>query len=310
MSLKEKLGETAMDLVKNENVQNKTVDMLGMLFPYIGLRKKAVDLYIDEIENSNLSTDAKVVALLNAKKNFKKMQNQSKVVEIAEENAKDGTNFTESSGVSQEWFDRFMEAASFVSSEEMQLVWGRILANEFEEPGCNPPNMIRILSEFTPAYARAFRTLCSMRAMVIDIDEKGKIESVQWSGIIIYRENEEYMRKLGITFEVLSELETLGVIKFNSVTGYCLTDMKGKKVLLHLNGDVIETGSCPEQIFPVGNVLFTSAGEALSTITEQYMVEGYEELIRKYLESHNIFVKENCSYNILLDGDNVQVKQK
>lgn len=31
MGLEEKLGETALDLVKNENVQNKVADLFGML---------------------------------------------------------------------------------------------------------------------------------------------------------------------------------------------------------------------------------------------------------------------------------------
>ena len=68
MSLEKKLGETALDLVKNENVQNKVADLLGMLFPYVAIKKKAVDLYIEVIENSDLSAGAKVISLLNAKK--------------------------------------------------------------------------------------------------------------------------------------------------------------------------------------------------------------------------------------------------
>lgn len=174
MGLEEKLGETALDLVKNENVQNKVADLFGMLFPYAGIKKKAVDMYIEEIENSDLSTEAKMISLLNAKKTLKKIKNQKNIAEIAKENAKEGTDFSEKSGVSEEWFDRFMESASYVSSEEMQLVWGKILANEFEQPGCTPRNMTRILSEFTQDYAKAFRTLCSMRVLLISVngDEK------------------------------------------------------------------------------------------------------------------------------------------
>ncbi|MDE7251595.1 MAG: DUF2806 domain-containing protein [Acetatifactor sp.] len=48
------------------------------------------------------------------------------MAEIAKEKAKEGTDFSEKSGVSEEWFDRFKESASFVSSEEMQLVWGKM----------------------------------------------------------------------------------------------------------------------------------------------------------------------------------------
>ena len=62
MGLEEKLGETALDLVKNENVQNKVADLFGMLFPYAGIKKKAVDMYIKEIENSDISTEAKMIS--------------------------------------------------------------------------------------------------------------------------------------------------------------------------------------------------------------------------------------------------------
>ena len=79
MGLEEKLGETALDLVKNENVQNKVADLFGMLFPYAGIKKKAVDMYIEEIENSDLSTEAKMISLLNAKKTLKKIKNQKKM---------------------------------------------------------------------------------------------------------------------------------------------------------------------------------------------------------------------------------------
>ena len=32
-------GDTALELIKNENVQNKAVGMMGMLFPYAGQKK-------------------------------------------------------------------------------------------------------------------------------------------------------------------------------------------------------------------------------------------------------------------------------
>lgn len=37
------------------------------------------------------------------------------------------------------------------------------------------------------------------------------------------------MRKIGLSFELLNELETLGVIKFDTVAGYAVTDMNEKK---------------------------------------------------------------------------------
>lgn len=40
MGLEEKIGEKAIDLVKNENVQNRMVELFGMIFPYAGIKRK------------------------------------------------------------------------------------------------------------------------------------------------------------------------------------------------------------------------------------------------------------------------------
>ena len=50
MGIGKMAGEAAIEVMKNENVQNKTASVIGMLFPYAGVTKKAVDMYIDEIE--------------------------------------------------------------------------------------------------------------------------------------------------------------------------------------------------------------------------------------------------------------------
>lgn len=44
MKIGKAVEDTALELIKNENVQNKVVGMMGMLFPYAGLTKKAVDI--------------------------------------------------------------------------------------------------------------------------------------------------------------------------------------------------------------------------------------------------------------------------
>ena len=46
-------AKTAVDLVKNENVLNKSVGVMGMLFPFAGLKQKAVEMYVEDIEKSD-----------------------------------------------------------------------------------------------------------------------------------------------------------------------------------------------------------------------------------------------------------------
>ena len=293
------------DLIGNEKVQEKVLNVTDMLFPYAGIEKRAVDIYVKEIENSNLSTESKIIALLNVKKEFKKLKNQGTIANIARENARVGTDFSEESKMDQEWLDRFMESAAFVSSPEMQLVWGKILANEFEVPGSTPLNMTRILSEFTHRYAEAFRKLCSMRALLV-IMKDGSCQA-EWKYIIPFKENDEFMRPLGISFNLLAELETLGVIKFDTIAGFVSRGIEDQHLLLYVDGRTIETTSHSGRDFPIGNVIFTEAGHRLSQITESTHLEGYFEAVKKYLKCSNVVLEEMSKYEITIDEDKYRV---
>lgn len=67
MGIGEIATSTAVDLVKSENIQNKTVSLLGMLFPYAGIEKRALDMYLSDVEKSDMSPESKLIATLNAK---------------------------------------------------------------------------------------------------------------------------------------------------------------------------------------------------------------------------------------------------
>ncbi len=73
------LAKQLLSFAGNSEVQNKAASLFGMLFPYAGLRKTAVDMYIKEISESDLSIDAKTIAVLNAKKQLKDMQINQKL---------------------------------------------------------------------------------------------------------------------------------------------------------------------------------------------------------------------------------------
>lgn len=310
MEFEKELGKTALELVKSENIQNKSADLLGMLFPFAGIKKKAVDLYIKEIEDSDLSTDTKMLLLLNAKQKFKQLKNQEKIVEIASVNAKEGTDFSETSGINEEWLDRFMNSAGFVSSEEMQWIWGKILANEFERPGTTPPNMIRVLSEITPDLAKAFRKICSMRVWICPLTEDENIEMVIPDILVPFNGHDSEFRGMGISFKMLNELETLGIIKISTVGGYVSKNIDNKKVLLCV-------GDKPEVIvehqkneIPIGNVMLTTVGEALQAITESEDVPNYHRMVREYMLKKNVKFVDEHDFQLTLEGDSLFISKK
>lgn len=296
-------GKVVTDLAKNEGIQNGASSVLGMLFPYVGIRKRALDTYISDVEKSDMSSEAKLIAILNAKDTIKRLKNKKGIADIAIENAEEGTDFSATSGVNQEWLERFMDSAGVVSEEDVQLMWGKILASEFENPGSTPHNMIRILSEITPQYAKAFQMICSMQRCLFVIDEFGKVVISARHIVVPYGGNEETMGKLGLSFAVLNELETLGLIKLNTLTGYAKTGIpKNHAVCIYVNGKTKELKGRDHESVPSGNVLLTDAGLCLSKITESIQVADYELLDKKYMESFQMSYKEESKFKFVDNG--------
>lgn len=304
------IAKTAVDLVKNDNVLNKTAGIMGMLFPYAGLKQKAVNMYIEEIEKSDMTPEAKVFTVLNIKKTFMKIKNQKSIADIAIENVKEGTDFSEKSGVSEEWLDRYMDSAGFVSSEDIQLIWGKILANEFERPGSTPPNMIRILSEITPKLARAFRVICSMNIFVCPLKEDGNIVRGFRQLFVPYKMNNDRLYELGLSFSVLNELEALGVIRFNSISGYVSKGITQEKVLLCIGDKLAVLDDHNNNEVPIGNVLFTSVGKALQSITDPEDIEDYYDMVKKYLVSEQVKLAEEHDYFSEIKDDKLFIGRK
>lgn len=303
MSIGKVVGETALDLAKNENVLNKTADIMGMLFPYAGLTKKAVDMYIAEIEKSDMPIDTKMFLVMNTKKNLKRIKNQKQIADIALKNAKEGTDFTEASGVQEEWLERFMDSAGFVSSEEMQLIWGKILANEFENAGTTPPNMIRVLAEITPNLAQVFRKLCSMRVTITPLDDKYNIKGKSVIDVMIpYTKNENAFSNMGITFSVLNELDTLGVIKFSSV-GYVNKGIETDNLLMYADGEVDVIINHQKGQIPIGDVMFTEVGKVLCKITESVKIDNYWSMVKKYMMKYNVKFSDKPMYKLVSIGE-------
>lgn len=305
------VAKTAVDLLKTENVMNKATGLMGKLLPYIGLEKKAVDLYIEEIEKSNMSPEVKAFYILNTKKTFKQLKNQKNIADIAISNSKEKTDFSEDSSINEEWLDRFMDSARFVSSEEMQLIWGKILANEFEKPGSTPPNMTRILSEITPNIAKAFRLICSMVVWIIPLRDDGNCEEPFKKIIVPYSDNQDTFRGFGLSFDMLNELETLGLLKFDAIAGYKMQGIPYKKMLLcsgNKNIDVIEEHK--EGEIPSGNVLLTSAGMALLSIIEEVNIDGYHDMTKKYLKNRKVTFADTHGYEFHVEGDELSVSLK
>ena len=269
---------------------NKFSNVMGVIFPFFGLKRKGVEVYLAEIENSNLSPEMKMMTIANTKKTYKELKNQNAIAKIAIEYAKDGTDFSEASAVDDEWLARFMDSAKFVSTEQMQVVWGRVLAGEFEKPGTVPPQMIRVLSEIPLHYAKIFSTLCNLTSTISLPMGEAK---VSFEALFV-EHTRGFYQSLGIKFQSLSELQNLGLIKFDPSSGFINKISKEQYPMFNLTygNEAITIADYPNMSFPVGEVLLTDVGRSLSRIVEKSTVEGHLAAVKAYLTENNVIISE------------------
>lgn len=285
------MAKSAAGSAGKESV-NKLAAVIGGFFPFFGLKRKAVSTYVEDIQKSDLPPDAKMLAIINAKKTYKQLTNQMAIAEIAQNAAQAGTDFSLQSGVDDEWLERFMDSAKFVSDEEVQLLWGNVLAKEFEEPNSTPPSVIRILSEITPLYAKAFQTVCSLMCDILMENEKGEIEDQDTFPMLPGKY--EHLHEHGINFSTLTELEMLGLVSLSGVTSYIFTIEKKAYPKLHLlyeEKEVLIT-DYKDKYFPIGCVKLTAAGSAIARFVEHKSISGHFEAVCSYLKGEGVKLSE------------------
>ncbi len=269
---------------------DKASVMFSKLLPYFGLKKKALDSYIENINQSNLSPDDKLFATLDAKKKIKEYKNQQAITKLAIDNAKDGTDFSDTSKIDDEWLSRFMDSAKFVSAKETQLLWGRVLAGEFEQPGTFPKQVIRILTELPVQLAQIFSSLSKMRVTMLGFPKNSQQPILLGKQIFLpAKDINTSFQNLGINFGIVNELETFGLLHFDN-GGYIKTleYEQFPNIVLLYGSKQIKVTKYPDKQLPIGEIMLTDVGASIASLVEFEEDEVYLENLKEYLKYKHV----------------------
>lgn len=174
--------------------------------------------------------------------------------------------------VEQDWINRFFKLSEDVSSEEMQALWGRILAEEVKKPSSFSLRTLQVLSNMTKAEALDFQRLCAYNW----VEDDGSICNV------LVSTSEDYAG--GLTFAKLQHLDAIGLIKYNSANGIAtFSEIDESRVLLTYNGMPVKITEQDSETTSVsiGHVLLTQVGAEIASIcTINYDAEIFEDTLR------------------------------
>ncbi|MDE2799396.1 MAG: DUF2806 domain-containing protein [Gemmatimonadota bacterium] len=169
-----------------------------------------------------------------------------------------------------DWIVNFFDKSRKVSDSEMQALWARVLAGEANAPGTYSKRTVNFLLEMEKTDAELFSKLCRFGWTI-----SGHIVP------LIFDVDDEIYNRHGINYPTLSHLDSIGIIRLNSLTGFILNrlpksvvaDYYGKQIYLDMPKDT-------DNVLKIGYMLPTSVGQELTSICESEPVDGFLDYVK------------------------------
>jgi len=248
---------------------------IGILYEPKRIIKKAdSEAYrIEKLEEAKakgliLRADAEMEIIERAKERFahKEINRQINLESIVEKSAKHLGETVSEQPIDDDWRTRFFNKAQDVTNEEMQEIWGKILAEEITQPGKIGFKTLEIISNITKMEANLFETAC-------------KIAFKQ--GMILKFNTESSFEKYGLSFASLLILRAAGLIYESNdltITFDSIDHIGG--ILLEYGNNVLLCKKENTQKFKFNQIKFTPAGaELMSILSTQKNMYFLEEFI-------------------------------
>ena len=180
------------------------------------------------------------------------------------------------SQIEDDWVTNFFDKCRIVSDDEMQNLWSRVLSGEANVPGTYSKRTVNFLSDLDKAEAKFFSDLCGFGWMMLG-------EFVP----LVFDDQADIYNNKEITFNSLIHLESIGLIQFNSLSGFA-TQSLPQKISVSYYGQVLELLFAKEtdNKLDVGKVLLTKIGQELAPICESKPVDGFMDYVKDKWKGH------------------------
>lgn len=212
--------------------------------------------------------------------------NTTKALLRAEEALHDDAQEPPDTKVDDDWLFRWRDSASEVSSEELQYLWGKVLAGEVKAPGSYSLRTLEFI-----------RNLSTQEAEIIARLSEFVVDSV------VYREAEGSLEANGLTFDALLYMQDIGVLSGVEAIGMSmnwksLEETSFKQVLTSNSMALILSGEDPQSTISLPIYKLTTIGQQvlrlgnfgpnidyLKQVGEHLKGQGVSVVIAKYIDT-------------------------
>ena len=264
----------------------------------------AVNKHVEKIIGEQINLDKISAIAVNELKSEKTISSTTQdTSEPIKDQSADSTNqegnASEEKTISDVWLNNFETVARPQSTEDMQILFGRILAGEINQPGSYSIRTIKALVELDQDAAVLFKKLCSLCVVLEDPDDGSILDArvVSLGGDAA----QNALGKYGLGFDQLNVLNECRLIisDYNSWLSYSVSrenESNLKFLLFHHQGKYWDILPLPEQVknqeFKLSGVVFSRTGRELFRIVDQEPAEEYTTDLKNFLERQNLQMTE------------------
>lgn len=175
--------------------------------------------------------------------------------------------------VDEDWVSRFFDSVQDVSNDDMQKLWGRILAGEIKQPNSFSLRCMDTLSKMTRQEARLFE---SLRPYIIKYGGT-------WAIIRDDKLNEKYK----IDYEKIISMAECGLMDSSAIMSLTITVKNPYPFEIVYGGELLRTSNETERkmVFPIYKL--TQTGTELLHILDEKINEDYFQDVARWLAKRN-----------------------
>lgn len=204
---------------------------------------------------------------------------------------------SDKSEIADDWLNEFESSARLKSSEDMKLIFGKLLSGEIIKPGTFSIRTIRLISQLDNQAAKLFQILCSRTVSLNIANEVFDARVVSFSG----NAASNSLAKFGLSFDYLNILHEYGLIisEYNSNMGYGTSIVKrGNVVPIPLIYNNKKYGLIPtdnekyDKVLKLSGVALTKSGKELLSIIPIAKDDSYTDELLAFFESKHLKMVE------------------
>ncbi|MBQ4439169.1 DUF2806 domain-containing protein [bacterium] len=193
---------------------------------------------------------------------FQELKKQNNIDNVVGYAAQDLSNekVVSEQPVDIDWVTRFFDSVSDVSSEDMQRIWGKILAGEVKRPGTFSLRTLQVIKNINKEEAKLFEKIAPFVMSCHADKDKTFFDSFLFAGKI--------MNKYGIYFPDIMRLNDAGLLYENAFINVGFELMPNEKDCFFGRGKKIEVTNIDEMKFHLScsAYVLTEAGKELLPI--------------------------------------------